>query len=129
MHFRRGAVLAADALGLVHRHQARGLVLGNGSGRADGGARGVGAVLARAAPEGPLHALVATCLLVEGDQDAGGAVQVHRALVRAGGRVAVLLERRRQVVPAFAGHLAAAACAAARGVEQYGFVTHHSTPP
>ena len=128
-----GAVLAAHALvGVVGDHAGL-LVAEEGAGRADLHAACVGAVLAAAAAKGPAHALLAFggLELVEGHDQAGGAVDVCRVLVDtlevhgigtatvAGG----------QVVPALAGNLAALARGAAGGVEQHCFLSHRRSPP
>ena len=124
---RHGAVPAADALALVDRDHAV-LGLEDGASRADLGAGRVGTVLAGATTEGPLDALGATLLLIEGHDEASVAVEVDGVLVRAAPLVGTI-EGRGKVVPALAGNLATLARGAARSVKQNRFLAHVVQPP
>ena len=117
---RRRAALAADALGLVHGNHARFLVLVQGACRTHRNATGVGAVLARTTPKRPGNALLAIGFaLIERDDQARVAVDVGWVLVGAGevAGTGIQFRGRRQVVPAFAGNLAALARGALGGIE------------
>ncbi len=120
------AVLAAHALVLVHLDETRVIVAHERAARADGSARGVGAVLTGAAPESPLHRLdLAVALkLVERDDQTRGAVDVGRVLVGSRPLRRIGLQGARKVVPALAGNLAALAGGALGGIEVNRFFSH-----
>lgn len=124
------AVLAADALVLVDLHETGLLVAHERAAGAHRSARGVGAMLACATAERPLHRLdLAIALkLVEGDDQTRVTVKVDRVLMRAGPLSLVRAQRARQVVPRFAGNLAALAGGALGGIEIYSLFSHVNPP-